>query len=136
MDAAEAAGGEHPDAGPVGEEGGRGDGGAAVLAERRHHREVAQARLVEALGRRQLLDLRRGQADRRHARVDADGGRDDAGGAQPLLRLQRYLQVARPGQPVGEDRRLQGDDGGAGGDGLGDFLGDADGQSGHGVCSL
>ncbi|WKV16771.1 hypothetical protein LP422_24585 [Janibacter limosus] len=63
---------------------------------------------------------------------DPDGGRHGAGVADDLLGLLGDLDVARAGQTVGEDRRLEGHDGAAGGDGLLHLGGDAD-EGGHGT---
>ena len=109
--AAETAGREDADAGMVRQERGRGDGRPAVQPEGDRHRQVAQRDLVDAVRVRQLGDLGDGEPDGRDAAVDADGGGHDALGAQPGLGLERDVEVARPRQPVREDRRLEGKDG-------------------------
>ena len=53
--------------------------------------------------------------------MDGHGGRDRAGGPDGLLRGGGDLDVARVGEPVGDERRLEGDDGVAVAQGVGDL---------------
>ena len=68
----------------------------------------------------QSLQLRVGQADGRPAVQDGDGRRHGPGGADRRLRRPGRLQVDRPRQAVGDQRRFQGHDRDAVADGVGD----------------
>ena len=54
-----------------------------------------------------------GEADGRTPVHDADRRGDDAAVAEPVFRFPRDLEVTGPGESVGEDRRLQREDGDA-----------------------
>ena len=128
MHAAEAAGREDPDAGERGQVRGRRDRRGTAPTSRSEDRQVADARLGELL----LGDA----ADA--VVVEADPGytvehRDRRGGhpsiAQDRLELARRLQIPRARQAVGDDRRLERDDGTGFGERGGDLVGEV--QGGH-----
>jgi hypothetical protein len=114
--AAEAARREDPDADPGREPRRRRDRGRAGASERRRRREVAH---------RQLQHLRRVRGDPFQAGgVEPDGGDaaehgdgrgDRPAGPDQVLQLTADLAVARRGQPVRQQRRLQRDDCSSGG---------------------
>ena len=87
---------------------------------RRDRRAAAADRVAAAAGRSRTLTLRTssvaepldlvgGQPDDGDPVDEPDRGRDDAGVTQLLLGLEGDLDVAGTRQPVGEDRRLQGE---------------------------
>ena len=73
-----------------------------------HRREVAHARLHEALAERQRLQRGVVQADPRLAVDHRDRGRDGALGAHRGLELAGHLEVAPARQPVGDQGALEG----------------------------
>ena len=83
--------------------------------------QVAPARLQHVLLAGQFVQFRLVQADRRPALPDGDRRRHRPLGAHRRLRGERRLQVQRPGQTVGDQRRFQRHDGPALLDRLGDF---------------
>ena len=57
MDAADSAGGENPDAGPMGDHHGSGDGGGAVALLRQNDGEVSPAAFADIFGLREIGQL-------------------------------------------------------------------------------
>ena len=127
---AEPAGGEDADAGGGGQQGGAGDGGGAAEAERGGHGQVADAELGQVGVGADPVDLRGGQPDVRHAVQDRDRRGHRSAGADGGLDVVGRGPVVRPGEPVREQRALQGDDGPAGAQRVGD-LGGEDGAGGE-----
>ena len=108
--AAEPAGGEHPDAGAGGEVGGRGDGGGAHAPAGRDARELAHARLDGVGVARQSLQRRVVQTDVRRTVDDRDRSGHGPTVADRLLDVASDAQVVGAGEPVADDRALEGDD--------------------------
>jgi hypothetical protein len=107
---------------------GRGDRGGAVPAARHHRPEVADAALRHLLTAGDDLQGLRVEPDPHLARDHRDRRGDRPLGPHDRLQLPRDLQVARPRQPVRDQRALQGDDRAAPLMGLGDLRSDVDAQ--------
>ena len=105
--ATQAAGREHPDAGPGGQMCGGGYGGRAVAAESGDRGDFTDAHLghlVDACDHPQRLVV---QPDPRHPAHECDGGRKRSAVADSLLDLPRDPVVIRSGQAVADDGALQ-----------------------------
>ena len=109
VDAAQTAGGEDPDAGVVGDERRRCDGGGTAAAARQHDREVAHAQLGQVLGG-DALQLVIGEPGLELAVEHRDGGGHDVGFDQQLLEPSGSGEVLWLRQSVRDDRRLQRND--------------------------
>jgi len=119
----EAAGGEHADAGERGQVRRGRHRGRARLPARGEDREVANAGLGEVVVG-DPADAVGIQSDLRHPVEHRDRGGRHAAIPQHRLELDRGRVVARSRQAVGDDRRLERDDGTAGAQRGGDFRGD------------
>ena len=109
----------------------RGHGGGAVRAGRRGHGEVADGELGHPVDGGEAGQLGVVEADDQLAADHADGRGDGAGVPYRLLDLAGDPQVVRPGQAVRDDGALQGDDGTAVAQGVGDLGAVADVKVGH-----
>ena len=78
------------------------------------------------LGRRQAFELVAGQPDQELALVQRDRGRDRAGRPDRRLGCGRDLDVLGVRQPVADERGLEGDDGAAVPQRVGDLWGDGE----------
>ena len=129
MDAADAAGDEHLDAGAVREEHGGGDGGGSRGALSDDGGDVAAGYLGGARARLgEGAEVVVVEADRGDAVDYGDGGGDGAVGAHHRLHLARHLEISGVWHTVGDDRALQRHHGAAGGEGGGHL-----GMDNHGV---
>ena len=88
--------------------------------------------LAMSVGLAEPVQFRRAQPDPDDAVQHGDGGRYGAAGPDPVLDLVGDPAVVAAGQPVRQDRRLQGDDRAAAGEGVGDLRGDRE-VRGHGL---
>jgi hypothetical protein len=121
---ADAAGGEHLDAGYVGNHHGGGHGGGAVCLAGHEHGQVAAAGFGNTRpGLAQILDLLRGAARFQPAVDDADGRRNSAVVTDDLFHGKGGLHILRIRHPVGDDRGLQRHHRLARGKGFGDLRG-------------
>ena len=135
--AAEPAGDEDADPGQRRQPHGRGDRGGAVAAARDHVRQVADAHLDDVAGGWRAARGRRRPARSRRAVEHGDGGRHRAGVADDALDLERHRDVLGVGHAVADDRALQRDHRAAGGQRLGDLVGEGQHRVGHrSICFL
>jgi hypothetical protein len=123
---------EDADAGGGGQQGGAGDRRRAAEAQRGRHGEVADTQLRQVGVGTHPVDLGRGQPDVRNAVQHRDRGRNRTAGTDSGLDVVGRGAVVRPGQAVGEQRALQGDDGAA----RRQRVGDLGGQDGPAGCRL
>ena len=122
MHAADAAGGEHLDAGHVGDDHRGGDGRCAVFAAGAQDSQIAAGGLGDGGALlAEVLDLLFGQTGLQTAADDGDGRGDGAVLTDDALDLQGGLHILRIGHAVGDDGGFQSDDGLTGGNGLGDL---------------
>ena len=122
--ATEPAGGEQADPGAHGQVSRGGDGRCAVAAARGERREVADAALDDVVAGGDHLERLLVEADARRAADDRDGRRQRPLGAHRVLDLVRDVEVARPRQPVADQRALERDHRPAAGERLRDLGGD------------
>jgi hypothetical protein len=132
--AAQAAGGEDADPGGGGQQGRAGHRRGSAEAEGGGHGEVADPELGQIRVRADPVHLGGRQTDVRYAVQHRDGRRDRATRAHRGLDVVGRRPVVRPGQPVGEQGALQGDDRLPGAQRVGDLRGEngAGGQTGSG----
>ncbi len=130
MDAADAASGEHRDAGQMGGDHGGGDGGGPGLPGGDANGEVGAGKFQHVLGLTEGVEFGVGQADVDLAAHHGDGGGGGAVGANLCLDQPGGFDVLREGHAVGDDGGFQRHDRAASGAGLGDFGGIGEGQ-GH-----
>jgi hypothetical protein len=109
MHAAEAAGREQPDAGPLGQVRGRGHRRRRAATPGHDEAQVAHARLRDVVAFRDGGQRGVVQADPRDPVHDRDGCRDRARRSHGVLDFARDPQVVRSRQPVADDGRLQRD---------------------------
>ena len=125
VDAADAAGGEHPDARHVGDDHGGGNGGGSVLPLGHQDGEVPAAGLGHARARlAQVINLLVGEARLQAAAQDGDGGGDGPVLPDDALHLQSGFHVLGIGHAVGDDGGFQGHHRLPGFQGFLDFRGD------------
>ena len=135
VDAADAAGGEDLDAGEAGADHRGGDGGGAGPALAEGDGEVGARELADVGGGGEALEPVGLEADMDAALHHRDGGGDGAGGGDLGLDGARGREVLGMRHAVGDDRRFEGDERPAGGDGLGD--GGREGERwGHGTSQV
>ncbi len=125
--AADAARGEHADAGQGSEPHGGGDGCRAGGPCGHQPRQVAGGGLVHPAHSCQVVQLLRCEADVASPVEDGDRGGHSTTGADDAFHLRRHVEVLGEGHAVADDRALESDDRHAGGNRLGNLRMDVDG---------
>ncbi len=112
MHAADPAGTEYANPGPVRDDHRPGNGGCAVLATRDDDRKIASAAFAHGVGRsvREILDLLPREANRDATRQHGDGCRHRTALTHCSLHGECCRRVFRPRQPVRDERGLERDD--------------------------
>ena len=124
VDPADTAGGEDPDAGPVGGEHRGGNSGRSKEARGQHGAHVPEGGLGHPVGGAESFEFVVGQPHPEQAVHQRDGCGHGAPGAHEGLAGERRLHVSGIGHSVGDDRRLEGHDRSPGGQGIGDLVGE------------
>ena len=107
---AEPAGREHADAGQMGQRRRRGHGRRTRKSKCRSDAHVADRQLGDVGVGADPLDLSGAEADVHDPVEHRDGRRHRTAGPHRVLDLRADLDVVGVGEPVGEDRALEGDD--------------------------